>query len=208
MDYKKEYETLKHKVDTVMIPLINRAMCLLEDDPDEFCEKYENAIAPMNLDLPAIMTMYEPDERADAYRFIVKYIGKNGLWTGGRIKKKKDGTGGRPHFSRQTRLSKHLQTEGKRKSGTYGVQTTSGNVIRYLRQSRVNAPPSHLVLVNDQHFPTERRNVASHLCHNSLCVDVAHLEWSSSNDNQRREMCHEEGVCMCGLATKCLFGVH
>lgn len=191
-----------------MIPLINSAMHLLEDDRDEFCEKYEDTIAPLHMDLPTVMTMFEPDERADAYRRMQKYVGKNGLWTGTVGKTRKDGSGGRPRFSYVTRSSLKEQAEGKRSLRTTAKKTSSGRVIDYVQHSRVSAVPSHLVLVNDRRYPTERRNHASHLCHNSLCVLPDHLEWSSANDNQRREMCHERGKCVCGLVPKCIFTAH
>jgi len=66
-----------------------------------------------------------------------------------------------------------LWTSGK--VNGYAVLTTNGRpwyVHRYMC-STANGPP------------TKDRNVARHLCHNSLCVNPHHLAWGDNADNSK-----------------------
>ena len=63
----------------------------------------------------------------------------------------------------------------------------------------------HAVLISHGHYPTNQRRVCSHLCHNPLCVNVDHLQWSDANDNMLREYCRSNKVCSCGLKRRCRF---
>lgn len=189
MDYEKEYKELKRKVDQVYVPLINAAMHLLEDDPDDFCEKYKDRIAPDHLDLPSIMTACEPDEREVLIKRCRARV-EDGMWKGTTQRHRKGRHGGRAQFGMQTRYFKNRKQQGR--------ATTTTSMF----------PPAHAFLVDSGRYPTERKNVASHLCHTPLCMNPDHLEWSSAGDNLRREMCRREGRCICRLDPPCIFGVH
>jgi hypothetical protein len=177
----------------------------VEDEEDDSEEgRFVDQIAPVSSDLPAIMTMATPIERQVIIAEVKARI-VDGLWTGTIIKKRKDGSGGRPFFARATTRSKEEQRSGKRKQKLY--PNKQGRL--YMASPTVTFTPSHCVLIDAGYYPTEERNVASHICHKSECLLAEHLEWSSSSDNNRRERkCRKTGECRCGLATKCIFGAH
>jgi len=199
MDYEREYKELKRKVDQVYIPLINKAMHLLEDEPGEFCENYKNSIAPIEANLPTIMTMATPTERKELIAEARRKFISHDEWTGPITAQ------GRPIFSRPTQRALEQQLEGKRSAKK--VLNKKFN-IEYSHKARVGFLAYHLVLIEDNRYPTETKNCASHLCHTPTCVKADHLEWSSADDNNRRRKCAEAGRCVCRLDQPCIFGVH
>jgi hypothetical protein len=133
------------------------------------------------MDLPAIITKLNDEDRKKCFNNIKRKIWEN-RWIGGLEKIRKDGSGGRPVYRYSNRA---------------------------VTKTMVRVNPAHVVLVKQGLLPTEDRNVASHLCHDPICLDPNHLEWSPSSDNNRRERkCRLVGSCNCGLPQKCLFNKH
>jgi hypothetical protein len=67
-------------------------------------------------------------------------------------------------------------------------------------------PVARLVLLcNNLMPPKDEEVVASHLCHNSRCVNYQHLVWESHAANMIREKCHDKKKCQCGKTPKCIF---
>ena len=78
--------------------------------------------------------------------------------------------------------------------------------IKNAKGATVTVLAYHAVLAQHGYYPSGDRNVCSHLCHNSACVKVEHLCWSSSNENALREDCRVQKKCVCNLARECHFG--
>lgn len=186
-DWEQEYKKLKHQHDTVLMPLLLSALKYVPEEEDE--PDYVHSIAPVNADLPVVMTMATPAERE---QLIAKAKSKiiNGEWTGQAIKLR-DGKK-IPVTAMITERQRIMIATNRRKQG-----------------NAVNFRVVHLMLIADGKYPTEERNVCSHLCHKNDCVNASHLCWSSSNDNNRRERkCRKVGHCNCGLYPPCMFDTH
>lgn len=131
--------------------------------------------------------MCEPDERLVVEERVFKKI-VAGKWIGARNMKN------RPQIRFASRRTAEQVQAGLRAKPRKG-QAGNVSILAY-----------HAVLLKMGKYPTLKRNVCSHLCHNSLCVDPAHLVWSDSNDNDRREkLCRKDGICRCGLVPPCTF---
>lgn len=187
------------------MPLLKSAMNNVPEDSDDV-EDYSTKLAPEESDLPAILRMADPSERTEIIRRVKEKI-KNGVWTGSRLKKRKDGTGGRPTVMVATKKAKQQRDDGKRKTKKRLNNNNDG--ILYKSCPTVSFQASHCILLDGGYYPTEKRNVASHLCHKNDCVLIEHLVWSNSDDNNRRERkCRMTGQCNCGLNPRCIFGAH
>lgn len=164
--------------------------------------RYTTTIAPKTADLPPIMTMCTPAERRKfVSRYHEKYV--NGVWTG----KSRAGISDRPCMSLQTERCLQEQLTGER---SQNPRKERPNTPR--KGAQINVAVTHIALISVGRFPTERRNVASHICHVSSCIEPTHLIWESSGDNWRRErLCSKQGrgkVCTCGLFPPCNFALH
>lgn len=208
MDYEYKYNELKQKVDEVIMPLLKRALAQISEEDDIIVEKeenYENQIAPNDSDLPTILRMAEPAERQQVIKKVKSLI-IDGEWVGVKTHRRKDGGGGRPFVCIATRRSKQHQSQGIRKN-KLSLDKRTGRYV--LPSPTVTFVVAHALLVDAGFYPTETRNIASHLCHKSDCVNTDHLIWESSSDNNRRERkCRRIGSCSCGLHPPCLINVH
>lgn len=160
--------------------------------------QFQEVIAPEDADLPIIMRMCTPEERAELAVLVSQKI-VDGAWTGNVT-----GRGGskRPSLQYETALSRRHASEGKRKV-TYVDKRTGKS---YTGKANCTFIVTHVVLVAAGKFPTEKQNHASHLCHDNICVNVDHLVWEASSDNNRRErLCRKEKKCICGLKPPCIF---
>lgn len=145
------------------------------------------SIAPVTKDLPNIIRYCTPSERQAIFLRARAKV-QAGKWTGSKL------NGKRPILWVKTERSKEEHAQGLR-SSTPSRGFHNGICI----------VASHAFLCMNGWYPTEQKNVASHLCHNRLCVDIEHLEWSSASDNQKREFCRRNKQCTCGLARPCIF---
>jgi hypothetical protein len=162
--------------------------------------RYVNEIAPKTADLPPIMTMCTPAERKQV---VASLRGKSreGHWIGGRA-----GTGKRPKVSAVTQRSKDEEKAGFRKPQNK-KPTKSGKVRE--GSARVTIYVTHAVLIGAGAYPTERRNFASHICHDNDCIVRDHLQWETAGDNLRRDrLCRPRRECRCGLQPPCNFMLH
>jgi hypothetical protein len=79
--------------------------------------------------------------------------------------------------------------EGRR----YGVMKVKwpGDVSKREYAHRIS-----FILANLNSFPTfnPKYNI-SHLCHNTLCVNIVHLSHEDSSNNRNRQTCLELGTC-------------
>lgn len=207
VDWESKYKKLKQKVDVVVAQLLYESQTAPEDDGDSSvtapvaCEDdYHDRIAPTTLNLPVIMTHCTPAERAKLFEKATRYISADGKWNGS--DKKKNGRGRMRFLSEYAR---QLTLEGKRAPAKIkGTDRT--------RPLGITIYATNIILVGNGFYPTEERNVASHICNSHACLDVSHLRWESPNDNTRRErMCGKMGTgteCRCGLDPPCNFALH
>lgn len=168
---------------------LKKELALIES---QMYDCYKDRIAPRYSNLPLIMTMCTPTEREQLARRCKDKI-VDGKWTGCMIK-------GRPVVGMQTQRGREEQDAGTRKKRRIkGVETYGGlNFFAY-----------HVLLVDAGDYPTPERNYCSHVCHTKGCLNVLHIVWSSSSDNQRRErMCQPIKECRCGLVPGCIFNAH
>lgn len=216
VDWKQAYMELKREREQVLMPLLRSALKFVPEDEGEDVESsassssdtYEDKIAPRDADLPAIMTMCSPEERK---KLAVKVRAKilDGKWTGlftGR--KDKQGEWMRPTITMATERSKEEQEAGLRKK-TRNFKDPNGKTGQRKSSPRVTFFAYHVVLVDAGYYPTEKKNICSHICHWSRCVDLNHILWSSSDENSRRErLCRRAKQCRCGLKPACDFALH
>lgn len=164
--------------------------------------EYINEIAPLTRDLPVIMTMCTPKERQKVILAVQKRIGKNGEWTG--FKCKGYGKQWRATYDMHTQRSNEQARANKRaikRRHTLGKRANPRGMVRFIA--------THALLLASGSYPTEERNVASHLCHLPSCVMTDHLIWENAGHNARRErLCVKYGECICRLTPKCLLNIH
>ncbi len=144
-------------------------------------DQWINEIAPLDANLPCIMTHYSPTERDLALtRFAHKKKHGTGFYAVGKQ--------ARPGLSmRSERYNQQYELKGRKKN--------AGTILA-----------AHLALLAIGSYPSEQRSVCSHLCHNNMCLKDDHLEWSTHDDNMRRErLCRREKVCLCQLDPPCRF---
>lgn len=55
---------------------------------------------------------------------------------------------------------------------------------------------THIVMLLDGNYPTADGQSASHLCHESLCMNPRHLVWESRRQNLARNACIHAGRCL------------
>jgi len=67
---------------------------------------------------------------------------------------------------------------------------------------------SHIVLVANGRVPRAIGLQASHLCHETKCLNIDHLVWEYRYDNLRRNRCIGESACICGLQPPCVPTAH
>lgn len=160
--------------------------------------EFADRIAPANSDLPIIMKMCTPEEREALWKLAQSKI-VDEKWRGNRTGHKNSK---RPSLQMATALSEQHALEGKRKVNF--VDKRDGKT--YKQKALCTFLATHAVLVGGGRFPTEKKNHASHLCHEMDCVKFDHLVWENSADNNRRErLCRKDRVCVCGLRPSCLF---
>lgn len=215
VNWEAAYHELKRKVDTVILPLLTKALaCVPEDDDEdedeeetnkekkrEACEEhpYAHDIAPWESNYPLIMRVAYPDEREKLFESAKKKVNAQGDWVGAQ-----SGSVGhrRPQVGMATRRAKEQQKEGKRPRHIRRNRVTSAY------QPTVPFPATHCILVGHGYLPQEG-DVGSHLCHNPLCVNIEHLVWESASRNNRREyLCNKKKRCSCGLQPPCDFTLH
>ncbi len=143
-------------------------------------------IAKVDSGLPSIMTMCTPAERRVVIQRVKSKIA-NGKWTGARIKRV------RPVVRFLSHRARHQSFAGQRAVRKTGYPD-GVSILAY-----------HAILLAHGYYPTYRKNVCSHLCHNAGCVQIEHLTWSDANENDRRErMCRKSTTCKCGLQPSCI----
>lgn len=54
---------------------------------------------------------------------------------------------------------------------------------------------SHIALCHAGKFPENKKDEASHLCHNPRCILLSHLNWEPKSVNAAREKCRQDGKC-------------
>lgn len=67
---------------------------------------------------------------------------------------------------------------------------------------------THLVLIDDGRPPRIPGLVASHLCHEPMCLKAEHLVWETQAINARRTGCNKAGKCKCQQTVSCMIGAH
>ena len=207
IDWRARYFELQNKVDTVITPLLVRALRYVPEDDvlNNFSSKrereehpYANDIAPWESSYPLIMRIATPAEREKLYQSCLKKI-RDGVWTGGSY-----GSVGhkRPTVGCATLRAREQQDAGLRPRHVRSNRKTS------IQMPTINFPVTHCVLVGNGFYPKEGE-VGSHLCHLSECVQLEHLVWESSDRNNRREnLCNKKKECRCGLEPACDFTLH
>jgi len=194
-----------------------RALEAVLEQRDEMEVEYRNEIAPMHCDLPTIMTMATPDERAvlmDRARELSVGNKWNGTFSGPQTQNYPSGKNAR--LLLVTDRARQQTIDGNKKPRAYivGNQTTKHkkprkNASRSLNAHSVTFMALHVLLIADGRYPTEARNQASHLCHKGDCLDIQHVIWESANDNQRRDrLCRKTRKCICCLQPPCNFSLH
>lgn len=182
----------------MLLPLLKAALKFVPEDDEE---NFADHRAPRDSDLPIIMTLCEPDER-DAIIKVVKDQIVDGEWTGPLTGRKGSK---RPTVRFVPRAGYEDQRQGRRKS-TY---LDKRNGKEYSTKPVSTFIAAHAILIDAGKYPSEQKNTASHLCHESLCLESSHLVWESHDANQKRERkCHQKGECHCGQQPSCLFDVH
>lgn len=151
--------------------------------------EFQHTIAPRELFLPNIMTMYDKEEREALFTIVRKKI-VAGKWKGNQK--------GRPTVQLTTKRAIQERKNGER---AHSSKLINGRL--YYQEPQAIVAVTHAVLVMHGHFPQED-DQASHLCHNGTCVRVEHLVWESANANTRRLRCQRNGKCECRLTPKCL----
>lgn len=207
VDWKAAYDKLKHHHDKIVMPLLLKALSFVPEDSDHETEKraqsedhpFRDRIAPWDSGYPLILRAADPEERERLIESVKKKIDANGNWIGAQ-----SGSAGhkRPQVGMATKRAKEQQKAGDRPEHIRKSRKTS------IYQPTVPFPATHVVLLQHGHFPREG-DVGSHLCHTPSCVNIDHLVWESSADNNRREnLCNKRGVCRCGLQPSCNFTQH
>lgn len=148
---------------------------------------YAYSIAPVTKDLPVLITMCTPAERQLIFERVRNKI-KDGKWQS--AENVKSARGYISFVSQRVIEQTERGERRKQRDGKRGIL-----ILAY-----------HAVLCMNGYYPTERKNVASHLCHNPRCVNIEHLEWSTAYDNRKREMCRRDKRCSCKLPKECIFG--
>lgn len=210
VDWEAAYRELKRHTDEVLMPLLKRALDHVPEDETELRAQtfFEDSIAPKSSNLPVIMTMCTPKERLEAIKLMNARIDSQGNWIDERKKKR------RPALTMITQRSRDEQDAGERSSKKHKRQVWMASTQQYVEKeykltAAVTLMVTHLKLVEAGSYPTELCNVASHLCHNKMCIDVSHLVWSSQDDNWKRErLCRKQGQCNCDLQPPCNFEAH
>lgn len=203
VDWKQQYDELKHHVDSVVLPLLHKALKYVPEEDDVTSQPtshpYENEIAPWESGYPLILRAATPEERQKLFTSVMKKINAEGKWVGA-----ESGSNGhkRPQVGMATKRAREQQANGDRPKHIRKSRKTS------VYQPTVPFPATHVVLVGNGFYP-EEGDVGSHICHDASCVNVKHLVWETSNRNNRREnLCNKKEVCRCGLVPPCDFTLH
>lgn len=165
--------------------------------------EYADTIAPKTADLPQIMTMADAEERQT---LVAKFneMHRDGKWNG-----HINASNGRPSIGMATKRSREEQANGDRAGYKVVRYRPDGKTKCGFKSPTVRFMAYHVALVAAGLYPTEERNVASHICHKKDCCIVGHVVWSSHSENVRRErLCHKKRACACGLEPKCNFALH
>ena len=213
MNWEARYRELDRKVTTVIMPLLTRALAYVPEPGEKSKNaeetQYVDEIAPRDSNLPVIMTMCTPAERKEAIRLVNQRIDEQGRWIHGRKKER------RPAITMITQRSREEQEAGNRSNKKHKRQVWSATKREFVEKaykltSSVTLMVTHVKLIEQGEYPTEARNVASHLCHERTCITHGHFVWSSQDDNWRRErLCNLQGkTCKCGLTPPCNFTLH
>ena len=161
---------------------------------------YKEAIAPLTLDLPNIMTMATPDERKILVkRFEERLESGKFMWTGAKTKNKP--LGARQSLQMTTQKARDMVASGHRGARYHASGNKGANVVTF--------STLHVAMLAADKYPTEESNYTSHLCHWSLCLDHTHVIWESATRNLRRErLCRRNKICICALEPPCDFTLH
>ncbi len=209
LNYEEAYNELKRENEMLKF-LFAKAQRFAEKDvseTDNFGDPlFVNSIAPMSTNLPKCMTLCTPDERQRIIKAVQSRI-QDGEWTG--YKCKTYGKQVRAVYDTHTARSDDQVATGERKSRKQ-ARNKAGTISKTERErGMVRFPAYHFVLLAGGVYPTETKNCCSHICHNPLCVIFDHLEWSSPDDNMKRErLCNKKKECVCGLIPECRFDLH
>lgn len=185
----KENKVLKRKIEE------------LEIETKEKKEDWSDHVAPIDSDLPLLLTLCTPIERETLFaRARQKIVG--GKWTGTMLGGGSKGSQKRPALAFEPSSIKEKEASGELARKEIPDKRRPGKFQRQVRNSTFPLP--HILLIGNKIFPSPG-DVASHLCHNIHCCDVTHFAWESHTKNIRREKCRKKKECTCGFQTKCRF---
>ena len=85
----------------------------------------------------------------------------------------------------------------------------AADVARGLRKSNaVMFTCSHVVLIANGQHPTSYGMHASHLCHETRCLNIDHIRWELRYINEERNRCIGLHACICGQLPPCMPNAH
>ena len=118
---------------------------------------------------------------------------EDGQWIGNMT------TRSRPMITIETAQTKELSLKRRREEKS-----------RNVTDDRIKASimVAHVTMWDVGKLPTGRKRVASHICHDGVCIDPTHIEWESHDDNNLREVCNKSKMCQCELNPPCNFLLH
>lgn len=204
MDWEAKFMELQRHLDKVVMPLLESALRFVPGDYEESTSAYEFCRAPMTVDLPNIMTMCTPAERAVLVSRANEKLTADhqwlGSWTGKPTRDKPKGA--RPSLQMVTDFGREQNRNGSKRRKRVHASGNSGT-------NATTFPVSHVLLIGDGRYPTEERNYASHICHQGTCLILDHIIWEGAGANLRRErLCRANDRCLCGLQPPCNFELH
>lgn len=138
------------------------------------------------------MRMCTEEERQTLISRIDRFI-VDGKWTGAKHKN-------RGVITMRTKRARSEADNGLRKKHVRTGQERED-------YPNITCPVSHLVLIKAGKYPVED-DEASHLCHNSSCIELDHLIWERGDFNRRRRFCVRAKKCVCQLTPPCLMHAH
>lgn len=198
---KREYDELKEKYDDLCCLVAEEQVAKKkkkQQEEEKKCgELWVHSTAPEDCGWPKILSLCSPKEREMLFQKARQNI-VDGKWKGGRHG---NNFNARPGILFEAQLIREREERGELPRREYQRKNRPGKTRQARKQTYYL---THILLIANGNYP-KQWDVASHLCHNTQCCDVAHMTWESQTTNIKREICRRKRSCECGEQKKCVF---